>query len=87
MKALHVVTFILLVVGGLNWLLVGLLGWDIGDLFGGMDALMSRVIYVLVGLSAVAVLFGHKKDCRMCMGGSSSGMGSSGSSMPPRQGM
>lgn len=89
MKALHIVTFILLVVGGFNWLLVGLFGWDIGDLFGGMDALLSRVIYVLVGLSAVAILFGHKKDCRMCMGGSSSGMGmgSSGSPMPPRQGM
>ena len=88
MKALHIVTFILLVVGGLNWLLVGLFGWDVGYFFGGMDALLSRAVYVLVGLSAIVVFFGHKKDCRMCMGGSSSGMGSSsGSPMPPRQGM
>ena len=66
MKALHVVAFILLVVGGLNWLLVGLVGWDIGAFFGGMDALVSRVIYILVGLSAVVLLVTHKKDCRGC---------------------
>ena len=43
----------LLIVGGLNWLLLGLFGWDIGQLFGGMDAFVSKVVYVLVGLSAV----------------------------------
>ncbi len=46
----------LLIIGGLNWLLVGLLGWDIGELFGGQAALVSRVIYVLVGLSALMAL-------------------------------
>ena len=44
MKALHMIAFILVVIGGLNWLLVGVAGWDIGALFGGMDALVSRVI-------------------------------------------
>ena len=37
MKSLHMITFILLVVGGLNWLLVGVLGWDVGNIFGGQD--------------------------------------------------
>lgn len=72
MKALHMVAFTLLLVGGLNWLLVGLVGWDVGEkLFGGMDATVSRVIYVLVGLSALVALFTHKNDCKMCgsMGG------------------
>lgn len=55
------IAFWLLFVGGVNWLLVGLLGWDIGELFGGMDALVSRVIYILVGLSAFMVLK-NKKD-------------------------
>lgn len=36
-KNLHMVTWILVIVGGLNWLLVGLFSWDIGDIFGGMD--------------------------------------------------
>lgn len=66
MKAIHCVAFVLVVVGGLNWLLVGLFGWDIGQWFGGMDATFSRVIYVLVGLSALVLLFTHKKDCKAC---------------------
>jgi len=69
MKILHFVTFLLLVIGGLNWLLVGLFGWDLGMLFGGQGALVSRVIYILVGLSAVWIFIGHKKDCRACTPG------------------
>ncbi|MEK9151618.1 MAG: DUF378 domain-containing protein [Patescibacteria group bacterium] len=63
---IHIVTFILLAVGGLNWLAVGLLGWDLGDLFGGQDALVSRVIYVLVGASAVYEVLMHKSNCKVC---------------------
>ncbi|MBI2436685.1 MAG: DUF378 domain-containing protein [Candidatus Magasanikbacteria bacterium] len=66
MKALHMVTFLLLVVGGLNWLLVGLFGWDVGDLFGGQGAWFSRVVYVLVGLSAIVEVVSHKSCCKMC---------------------
>lgn len=46
----------LLVIGGLNWLLVGLLSWDIGQLFGGQEAWISRIVYILVGLSALMAL-------------------------------
>jgi hypothetical protein len=47
------VAFVLLVVGGLNWLLVGLFGFDlVATLFGG-TSILSRVIYVLVGAGAV----------------------------------
>jgi uncharacterized protein len=73
MKGLHMVTFLLLVVGGLNWLLVGVLGWDIGSQFlGGMDAMASRIIYILVGLSAIVELVAHKKSCRTCAPGGNS---------------
>ncbi len=81
MKALHMVALILLVIGGLNWLLVGLLMWDIGAIFGGQDMLTSRIIYILVGLSAVLVLVTHKKDCRNCNAGGMSGMSSGMSGM------
>ena len=64
---LHMLTFLLLVVGGLNWLLVGALGWDIGMLFGGQGMLISRIIYVLVGLSAIAEVMMHKNMCKDCM--------------------
>ena len=66
MKILHIVSFILLVVGGLNWLLVGLIGWDVGELFGGQGNVISRVVYILVGLSAVWQLLTHMKDCKKC---------------------
>ncbi len=62
----HKLTFILLIIGGLNWLLVGLAGWDIGALFGGQGAAVSRIIYILVGLSALAQAFTHKGTCKVC---------------------
>ena len=67
MKAMHMVAFILLIVGGINWLLVGVFGSDIGGfLFGGMDAPVSRLIYVLVGVAAIYEVATHKKSCRAC---------------------
>ena len=63
---IHMVTFILLIIGGLNWLLVGLAGWDVGMLFGEDGNMVSRVIYVLVGLSAVYEIVMHKKNCSCC---------------------
>ncbi len=66
MKMVHMVTFLLLVVGGVNWLLFGLLGWEIGSLVGGMDSMVAKVIYILVGLSAIYELATHKKSCKEC---------------------
>lgn len=63
---LHMLTFLLLVVGGLNWLALGLTGWDVGQLFGGQAATVSKIIYILVGLSAIYEIAVHKKMCRAC---------------------
>lgn len=68
MKGIHMLAFLLLVVGGLNWLLVGAFSWDIGELFGGQGAMISRIIYVLVGLSALWEIFTHKSCCKCCSG-------------------
>lgn len=47
------IVLILLILAGLNWGFVGLFGWDfIGAIFGEMSGL-TRVIYVLMGLSSV----------------------------------
>ena len=62
------IAIVLLIVGGLNWGVWALTGWDIGQLFGGMDALISKIIYILVGLSAVYIAVTHKKDCMYCQG-------------------
>ena len=53
MKTLDVVAVVLLVVGGLNWGLVGIAQFDlVATLFGTMTAL-SRIVYALVGVAAV----------------------------------
>ena len=45
---------ILSIVGGLNWGSIGLFGFDIvAWIFGGQDALLSRIIYTAVGLASV----------------------------------
>ncbi|OGY42936.1 MAG: DUF378 domain-containing protein [Candidatus Buchananbacteria bacterium RIFCSPHIGHO2_01_FULL_39_14] len=66
MKQLHKLSFILLIIGGLNWLLQGLFQWEVGQLFGGQEMMISRVIYVLVGLSAIYELAIHTKSCNFC---------------------
>ncbi len=66
MKSLHTIAFILLIIGGINWLLVGLAGWDVGELFGGQSAWISRIVYILVGLSAVYEVLTHKERCKHC---------------------
>lgn len=63
---LHKLAFVLLIVGGLNWLLVGLLGWDISHYLGGMDSMASRTIYILVGLAALYELMTHRGVCKNC---------------------
>lgn len=56
MRTLYWITLILLVVGGLNWLLVGLFNFDlVASIFGDMSV-SSRLVYVVVGLSAITVL-------------------------------
>jgi uncharacterized membrane protein YuzA (DUF378 family) len=54
MKTIDVLAAVLLVVGGLNWGLVGAFQFDlVAAIFGGTDAALARVVYLLVGLSAV----------------------------------
>lgn len=61
LNTLDLVALILVIVGGLNWALVGLLSFDlVAAIFGNMSAL-SRAVYVLVGLSAIYLLFGFGK--------------------------
>ena len=66
MKALHMVTFLLLLVGGLNWGLVGLFKFNlVMALFGSMP-MLETLVYVLVGASAVYVAATHMNDCKIC---------------------
>ncbi len=53
LKTLDLVSIVLVIVGGLNWGLVGVLDFDlVATLFGEMSSL-SRIVYALVGVSAI----------------------------------
>jgi len=61
------IAMILLIVGGLNWGLIGLLDFDlVGFIFGAMS-IVSRIVFILVGLSAIYVLFTSTKKNQSSM--------------------
>lgn len=60
------VALVLLIIGGLNWGLVGLFGFDLVAAIFGEMSILSRLVYVVVGLSAIylaaeAVRWGSQK--------------------------
>lgn len=57
MKTLSTVALALVVVGGLNWLLVGLFEYNLVEMLFGEGSVLTKVVYVLVGVSALWVLW------------------------------
>ena len=53
MNALDKAVYLLLVVGGLNWGLVGFFKYNLVDKIFGVESTVGRVVYALVGLAAV----------------------------------
>lgn len=63
MKLLNKIAFILVLIGAINWGLVGLLQFDlVAAIFGGMESLLSRIIYTLVGLSGLLLIYSGLKE-------------------------
>jgi len=57
MKGLGLVALLLVVIGAVNWGLVGLAQFDlVAALFGGQSAMISRVVYSLVGVAGLTLL-------------------------------
>jgi len=54
LKILDRIALILTIIGGVNWGLIGLFKFDlVAWIFGGQDAVLSRIIYALVGIAAI----------------------------------
>ncbi len=66
MKALHMVTFILVIVGALNWGLVGIFDFNLVTWILGSVPAIERLVYILVGIAAIIEVATHKKTCKMC---------------------
>jgi hypothetical protein len=60
-NAIDWLALVLVIVGGLNWGLVGLFKYNLVDSIFGEASVLSRIIYVLVGLSAVYMVFSASK--------------------------
>ena len=54
-------SYVLVIIGGLNWGLVGLFNFNLVDELFGVQSAISTIIYVLVGLSAVYLVFTASK--------------------------
>lgn len=57
MKYLDIIALVLLIIGGINWLLIGLFEYDlVAAISGGSTAILAKIIYIVVGLCALYCL-------------------------------
>lgn len=63
------VTFLLTVVGALNWGLVGLFDFNLVNAIVGAYPAIESLVYIAVGASAVYILATHMTDCKICAKG------------------
>jgi hypothetical protein len=51
------IALVLVIIGGINWGLVGIGGWNIVDLILGSVPILAKIVYILVGLSALYLIY------------------------------
>lgn len=56
MKALYMTAVVLVIIGGLNWGLIGFFDWNLVDALFGEGSALARIIYAVVGLAAVYMI-------------------------------
>lgn len=63
METLKKICLILIIIGAINWAFVGLFELDlVASIFGGSDALLARIIYIIIGIAGLidlSILFDH----------------------------
>ena len=65
MKALDIITLVILIIGGINWGLIGLFDFNlVGAIFGGDRSMLTRAVYIIVGLCAIYQAFAFKAMVR-----------------------
>lgn len=65
-KTLHLVTYTLVVVGALNWGLIGLLNFNLVNALLGAWPNIEKLAYLLIGAAAAYDFAGHAKYCKIC---------------------
>lgn len=64
MKGLKWIALLLIIIGGLNWLLVGVFSFNLVDFIFGKVYIIARIVYVLVGISAIFCIPMLKECCK-----------------------
>lgn len=62
MRVLKIISYIFVIIGALNWGLVGLFNIDLVALLFGEMTLLARIVYITVGVSAIVSLITTYKD-------------------------
>jgi uncharacterized membrane protein YuzA (DUF378 family) len=64
MRAFYATVLTLVIIGGLNWGLVGLFNYNLVDAIFGATSWFSRLIYILVGVSAIFsfAFYGYERE-------------------------
>lgn len=65
-KKIHMITYILMVIGALNWGLVGLFQFNLVETLLSGYPMVEKLVYIVVGLSAAYELAMHKGCCKCC---------------------
>lgn len=60
MYALKIIAYILVIIGAINWGLIGFFGFDLVAAIFGEMTLLARIVYGLVGISAIILLLVHR---------------------------
>ncbi|OGL69974.1 hypothetical protein A3B32_01330 [Candidatus Uhrbacteria bacterium RIFCSPLOWO2_01_FULL_53_9] len=58
--------WVLVIIGALNWGLVGFFDWNLVEWLLGTWPVVERVVYALVGVAALVMIFSHRGMCKMC---------------------
>ena len=57
LNGLDLLGFVLTIIGGLNWGLIGIFNFNLVDFLFGAGSLLSRIVYVLVGVGALLLIY------------------------------
>ena len=57
MRLINLIASILLAIGGLNWLSIGIFGFNFVGLLDGLTPIISRIIYILVGVATLYLIY------------------------------
>lgn len=66
MKLLHIASYTLVVVGALNWGLIGLFDFNLVNMIFGSMGGVENLVYILVGVAAGYSVYEHKQICMVC---------------------